>query len=74
MYVLNVNWKFHKRIVSEREDDLPYLINIGSCNLHVFSSGFKIGPESTNWKLKKILKACFILFHNMPTRFLVLIS
>ena len=68
MYVLNVNWKFH-----ELKDDLPSLINIGSCNLHVVSSGFKISAESTNWKLKKILKACFILFHNTPTRFLVLL-
>ena len=26
----NVNWNFYEHIVSEREDDLPSLINIGS--------------------------------------------
>ena len=63
---LNVNWKFYEHIVSEREDDLPCLINIGSSNLHVVNDGFRIGAESTNWKLQKILKACFTTFHFTP--------
>ena len=64
----NVNWKFYEHIVSEREDDLPSLINIGSCNLHVVNGGFKIGAGSINWKLKKILKACSTIFHNTPVK------
>ena len=48
----NVNWKFYEHIESEREDDLPSLINSGSCNLHVVNGGFKIDAESTNWKLQ----------------------
>ena len=38
----NVNWKFDEHIVSEREDDLPSLINIESCNLYVVNGDFKI--------------------------------
>ena len=64
----NVNWKFDGHIVSDREDGLPSHINIGSCNLHVVNGGFKIGAESANWKLKKILKACFTIFHNTHAR------
>ena len=55
----HVNWKFYKHIVSQKEDDLRSLVNIGRCNLHVINGGLKIGAESTNLKLKKILKACF---------------
>ena len=59
----NVNWKFYEHVVSQREDDFPSLINIGSCNLHVVNGVFKIGAESTNWKLKKTLKACFTIIN-----------
>ena len=44
----NVNWKFYEHIVSQREDDFPSLINIGSYNLHVVNGVFKIGAESIN--------------------------
>ena len=37
----NVNWKFYEHIESERVDDLPSLINSGSCNLHVVNGGFR---------------------------------
>ena len=55
-------------IVSEGEDDLRSLIIIISCNLQVVNGGFEIGAKSTNWKLKKILKACFTIFYNTPAR------
>ena len=42
----SVNWRFYEHIVPERDDDLLSLINIGSCNLHVISGGFKIGAKS----------------------------
>ena len=64
----NVNWNFYEHTVSEREDDLPSLMNIGSCILDVVNGDFKIVAESTNWKLKKVLKACFAIFHKSPAR------
>ena len=63
----NVNWKFYEHTVSEKEGDLPPLMNSRSCNLHVVNVTFKIGAESTDWKLKKILKACFTILYNTPT-------
>ena len=39
--------------MSERENDPPSLVDIGTCNLHAVNSVFKIGAESTKWKLKK---------------------
>ena len=35
--------------------------------MHIVNDGFKIGAESTNWKLQKILKACFTIFRITPT-------
>ena len=52
----------------ELEVLLTHSIRQRSCNVHVVKCGFKIGTESTNWKLKKILKACFTIFHNIPAR------
>ena len=34
------------------EDELPALINIGSCGLHVIHGAFKTGVEATNWNIK----------------------
>ena len=36
------------------EDELPALINIGSCGLHVIHGAFKTGVEATNWNIKKL--------------------
>ena len=33
------------------EDELPALINIGSCGLHVIHGAFKTGVEATNWNV-----------------------
>ena len=52
--------------MSERENDLPSLINIGSCNLYVVNGGFKVGAESANWKLNKNLKHVYLYFITHP--------
>ena len=49
----SVNWKFFNSVTKKREEDeLPALINIGSCGLHVIHGAFKTGVEATNWNIK----------------------
>ena len=65
----SVNWKFFNTVTKKREEDeLPALINIGSCSLHVIHGTFKTGVEATNWNIKKTLRGAFCILHDSPAR------
>jgi hypothetical protein len=67
----NVNLKFHRDFVSERnalEPEIPSIIEIGSCGLHVVLGAFGTIFESTGWKLDSILKSLYYLFNESPAR------
>ena len=65
----NVNWKFFECFANKREsEELPGLINIGSCNLHILNNAFKTGPNATGLNLHKLMKACFQILHDSPAR------
>lgn len=52
-----VNLKFLEILKKSREEsDLPKLIVIGSCNLHVLYCFSKTGVESTGWITKSLLE------------------
>ena len=64
-----VNHKFYKGLEDHRErEELPKMINIGSCNLHIVHGAFKSGFESTDWGMKKLLKGCYQILHDSPAR------
>ena len=64
-----VNHKFYKGLEDHRErEELPKMINIGSCNLHIVHGAFKSGFESTDWEMKKVLKGCYQILHDSPAR------
>ena len=50
------------------KDELPALINIGSCGLHGIHRAFKTGMEPTNWNFKKTLRGAFYILHDSPAR------
>ena len=53
----SVNWKFFSSVTRKREEDqLPALINIGSCCLHVIYGAFKN------------LHGAFYILHDAPAR------
>ena len=59
----------HKGLEDHRErEELPKMINIGSCNLHIVHGAFKSGFESTGWEMKKVLKGCYQILHDGPAR------
>ena len=49
-------------------NEQPELIFIVPCGLHVIHGAFKTGAESTDWKMKKIFKAAFQIFHDSHAR------
>ena len=65
----NVNWKFLELLVESRiEAEIPSLINIGSCGIHVIHGAFKTGAKASGWGVSKILKALARLFLDSPAR------
>ena len=45
---------------AESDLDLPILINLGSCGIHVVHGGFKSGVEATGWQLDSLLRSMFL--------------
>ena len=65
----SVNWLLLNLLEKQREQqELPKLLNIGSCNLHVIHGAFKSGFQSAEWNIGKLMKASYNLFHNSPAR------
>ena len=65
----NVNLKFYEAVITERnENEQHQLINIGSCELHKIHGAFETGFEKTVWKMKKILKGAYYVFHDSPAK------
>ena len=65
----NVNWLLLDLLEKQREQqELPKLLNIGSCNLHVIHVAFKTGFKSTEWNIEKLMKASYSVFPDSPTR------
>ena len=50
------------------QQELPKLLNIGSYNLHVIHGAFKIGFQSVEWNIGKLMKASSNLFDDSPAR------
>ena len=65
----NTNWKVYENLKSHRtEKELPQIINVGSCGLHIVHGAFQTGVKATGWKSEKVLKAMWKLFNDSPAR------
>ena len=67
----NVNWRLLEELTknrNEKDDDLPMLLNLGSCSLHVIHGAFRYGALQTEWNLDGILRALWFTFHDSPAR------
>ena len=65
------NWKLFSMLCEERQKDdadLPKLLNVGSCGLHVFHAAFCAGCQATHWKIDGLLRALWYQFHDSPAR------
>ncbi len=61
------NHKFLREFKEERED-LPKLMDLGVCSLHVIHGALTYGMQKTEWKLDSILRALHYLFDHSPAR------
>ena len=65
----NVSLKIQHLIQQDRKENQQYrLIDIGSCGLHTIHNAFKTVAVQTDWKMKKILKAVYQIFHESVAR------
>ena len=65
----NINLNFLNDIAKDHvANEQHKLIFIGTCGLHVMHGAFKTGAKSTDWKMKKILKAAFQILNDSPSR------
>ena len=65
----NVNLKFYTDLTKERNsEELPQLLNIGSCGLHIVHGGLQKGVNESGWKLGHLMRSLWQLFHDTPAR------
>ena len=66
----NVNWVFFSELCNYwRENDTSKLHSTRSCSLHaIHDAAFKPGEQSTDQKLKKVLRALHQILHDSSAR------
>ena len=67
----NVNFKFLSDLQDDRkkeDPDLPGILQLGSCSLHIVHGAFSTGIQKTGWNLESLLRAIWYLFKDSPAR------
>ncbi|KXJ27612.1 hypothetical protein AC249_AIPGENE7592 [Exaiptasia diaphana] len=65
----NVNISFHKKLMDQRrENDLPDLLDLGTCGLHIIHRAFQTGAKATDWDLDQYFLKEYKLFKDSPAR------
>lgn len=66
----STNWKFYEDLMEDRKCDseLPILVDLGSCGLHVVHGSLKSAVEATEWNILTILSSLWFLFKDSPAR------
>ena len=65
----NVNLSFLEMVKDNRkEEELPKLIDLGTCGLHTIHNGFKHGEKASGWFVNKFLTALYKIFDQAPGR------
>jgi len=65
----NVNLLFLELVREQRKDEnLPSLIDLGTCRLHTVHNAFKHGEGASGWKMKKLMSSLHKIFHEAPSR------
>jgi hypothetical protein len=63
----NVNLKTGQLLTEDRkgiDPEIPELLEVGVCNLHVLHGALKTGFKTTGWELEKLLRSLYWLFHD----------
>ena len=46
------------------KNELPQILEIGSCGLHIIDGAFQTGIKATGWQLDRVLKVMLKLFND----------
>ena len=67
----NVNRKFYHNLFQERNGkELPDLLNIGTCSLHIVHESFEKGAKEFGWNLGNTLCSLWQIFHDRKEDFI----
>ena len=67
----STNWKLLDELSEDRvnsDPELPELINVGSCGLHMIHGAFKGGAIATGWHIDNLLQSLWYLFSDTPAK------
>ena len=64
----NTNWAALNKVKDRNKNELPQIMDVVSCGLHVVHGAFKNGVNATGSQLEKILKAMWKLFNDLLSR------
>ena len=65
----NENLEFLELYAEKRDlDELPCLVDLGTCGLHTVHGSLKNGINYLGWNTVKLLKALFKLLDELPAR------
>ena len=65
----NLNWDVLKKHSQHRaKEEMPSLIELGSCGLHIVYGALQTGMKESDWKLEKVLHAMWKIFDESPAR------
>ena len=65
----NVNWDVLKTHSQHRaKEEMPSLIELGSCGLHIVHGALQTGMKESGWKPEKVLHAMWKIFDESPAR------
>lgn len=65
----NTNWVVLDKMKAHRDaNEIPQIMDVGSCGLHIVHGAFQTGIKATEWQLDKVLMAMWKLFNDSPAR------
>ena len=65
----NTYWSVFEKLNAHKEkNELPQILEIGSCGLHAINGAFQTGVKETWWELDWVLEAIWKLFKNSLAR------
>jgi hypothetical protein len=67
----STNFKFLGELIEDRKQqdpDLPGILQLGSCSLHIVHGAFSLAVQKTGWNLERLLRAIWYLFADSPAR------
>jgi hypothetical protein len=66
----SVNWSFIEKLKKnlERDPGDPFLLELGSCSLHIVHGAFQTGGKASGFDISHLLTSLYYVFNDSPAR------